>query len=422
MTRFTPSRRSLLKMGAGAALLTAAPAVLGAARPRIVIIGGGFGGAAAAKAARAALPSADVILLIDQEIYWLCPGSNTVIAGLRNMDSIAVGYDAIRARGVDVRLDPAVAIDADTRTVITNSGARVAYDKLIISPGVAFDYDQIGGLSAETVDRVPHAWKAGPQTELLSRQLRAMPQGGLFVMTMPPAPYRCPPAPAERACLVAHYLKTHNPGARLLILDAKDSFPFQDLFAEAWKALYADIIEYRSIANDGVVREVDPDTLTVFTDFAEVKADVLNVIPPQTAGRIAIDAGAADETGWCPVDLRSFASALLNDVYVIGDAAMANALPKAGSTAASQARVAVAAAIADLTGAELPEPSWVANCYSLAAPDYGVRLGATYIYENDHVVRNTKDFSELGATADEHLDDARYAEVWLDLVKQEVWG
>lgn len=389
---------------------------------RIVVVGGGFGGASAARAARATLPDAQVTLLIDQPKFWMCPGSNSVIAGLSEMSSIEVAYDSLKSNGIEVMLDPATGIDADTRTVSTSSGRKLGYDKLILSPGVAFDYGPIDGISHDTVDRVPHAWKAGPQTALLRRQLQAMPDDGLFVMTMPPAPYRCPPAPAERACLVADYLNREKPGARLLILDAKDEFPFQDLFSEAWDALYPDIIEYRSIADDGMVREVDPGTLTAYTDFDEIKADVLNVIPPQTAGRIAIDAGAADETGWCPVDIRTFASNLLPNVYIIGDAAFADPLPKAGSTAASQAHVAVAAIAAEHAGKDIPDPSWIANCYSLAAPDYGIRLGATYIYEDDHVVRNTTNFSELGAPAADRLADAEFTDAWLQQIKHEVWG
>ena len=241
-------------------------------------------------------------------------------------------------------------------------------------------------------------------------------------MSMPRAPYRCPPAPAERACLIAHYLKQNKPGARLLILDAKDSFPFLDLFTEAWDTLYSDIIEYRAIADDGAVREVDPESLTAYTDFDEIKADVLNVIPPQTAGRIAMDAGATDDTGWCPINIKTFESTLLKDVYVIGDSALTDALPKAGSTAASQARVAVDSAVADLTDTTAPPPSWIANCYSQVAPDYGLRLGASYHFEDDHVVRNETDFSVLGADADTREADARYAEVWLEQIKSEIWG
>ena len=428
MTKTSFTRRNMLIGSAaflaagGAAFADGKSPTMSQAKVRIVIIGGGFGGATAARAARANMPAAEVTLLTDQPKFWMCPGSNSVIAGYHELASIEVGYDSIRAHGIKVELDPAVGIDAGSHIVTTASGRKLVYDKLILSPGVAFNYDSIEGISLDTAERVPHAWKAGPQTLLLRSQLQAMPDGGLFVMTMPPAPYRCPPAPAERACLVADYIKNHKPGARLLLLDAKDEFPFQDLFSEAWDQLYPDIIEYRSIADDGVVREVDPETLTAFTDFEEIKADVLNVIPPQTAGRIAIEAGAADETGWCPVDIRTFASTLLDDVYVIGDAALADPLPKAGSTAASQAHVAVEAIAAELNGDPAPVPSWIANCYSLAAPDYGVRLGATYIYETDHVTRNSTNFSELGASAGDRKADADYTDAWLQQIKLEVWG
>lgn len=423
-----PFTRRRMLLGSAAFLASAGPVLGGGNRVmakdkvRIVIVGGGFGGASAARAAHASLPNASITLLTDQPKFWMCPGSNSVIAGYAELTSIEVGYENLKAAGISVDVDPATAIDPVRRTITTASGRQIEYDRLILSPGVAFDYDAIDGISLDTIDRVPHAWKAGPQTALLKQQLQAMPDNGLFLMTMPPAPYRCPPAPAERACLVADYIKSHKPGGRLLILDSKDEFPFQDLFSEAWDLLYPDIIEYRSIAEDGVVREVDPETLTAYTDFDEIKADVLNVIPPQTAGRIAIDAGAADETGWCPVDIRTFASTLLEDVYVIGDAALADPLPKAGSTAASQARVAVDAIAAELNGNPVPAPSWIANCYSLAAPDYGVRLGATYVYEGDHVVRDSTNFSLTGTPADERKADAEYTEAWLKQIKLETWG
>ncbi len=424
----SPFTRRRMLLGSAAFVTAAGSLVTGADRAvardkvRIVIVGGGFGGASAARAARAAIPNASITLLIDRPKFWMCPGSNSVIAGHAELASIEVGYENLKATGIAVDVDPATAIDPVRHTITTASGRRIEYDRLILSPGVAFSYDAIDGISLDTIERVPHAWKAGPQTTLLKQQLQAMPDDGLFLMTMPPAPYRCPPAPAERACLVADYIKSHKPGGRLLILDAKDEFPFQDLFTEAWDLLYPDIIEYRSIAEDGVVREVDPETLTAYTDFDEIKADVLNVIPPQTAGQIAIDAGAADETGWCPVDIRSFASTLLEDVYVIGDAALADPLPKAGSTAASQARVAVDAIVAELNGDPVPVPSWIANCYSLAAPDYGVRLGATYVYERDHVVRDSTNFSLIGAPVDERKADAEYTEAWLQQIKRETWG
>lgn len=429
MKRPDPTRRSILQGSAAfiaAAMTPAFAAGSGSAtaqiRAHIVVIGGGFGGAAAARAARVRMPEAQITLLIDQPRYWMCPGSNAVIAGHQALAAIEVGYDNLKALGIAVYLDPAQEIDPARHTVKTEGGRTLRYDKLILSPGIAFDYDSIEGISHETIERVPHAWKAGPQTDLLKRQLQAMPDGGLFVMTMPPSPYRCPPAPAERACLVAHYLKMHKPRAKVLILDAKDEFPFQDLFTEAWDGLYSGIIEYRSIAQDGMVREVDPATLTAFTDFGQEKADVLNVIPPQTAARIAIDCGATDATGWCPVDITSFASTLLPDVYVIGDSALADPLPKAGSTAASQALVAVDHIIASLTGVPAPTPSWIANCYSLAAPDYGIRLGAAYAYEDGHVTRPSTDFSELGASPETRVADARYAEDWLQRIKGEIWG
>lgn len=419
------TRRGALRLAMGGAIAgTAAltPHIAGAAKLRFVVVGGGFGGAAAARAARNLAPEAEVILYTDQPQYWMCPGSNGVVAGLYGLDRVAVSYDGLRAVGVDVRISKVTGIDAAVRTLTDETGGTVRYDKLFLSPGIAFDYGDIEGMSEADIERVPHAWKAGPQSTLLASQLAAMPDGGLFVMSMPRAPYRCPPAPAERACLVAHYLKTHKPGAKILVLDAKDEFPFQELFFEAWETLYPGLIEYRSVADDGVVRGVDPATLTVRTDFGEETADVLNIIPPQIAGPIAHACGAADESGWCPVEPGSFASTLLDHVYVIGDAALVDALPKAGSTAASQAWLAVATAVAELEGRPMPARTWVANCYSLAAPDYGVRLGASYALQDGHVVRTATDFSVTGASMETRREDAAFAEGWLDTVRREIWG
>jgi len=415
------TRRATLVAGMSTMLLSS-PMISRAASSKIVIVGGGFGGAATARTVMALMPSADVTLLTDQKQFWLCPGSNAVIAGLQPIEHIQVGFEGLKKRGINIVYDTAIGIDDNKREVRTQSGGIIPYDKLVLSPGVALDYSSIEGMTEADSQVIPHAWKAGPQSLILKQQLEAMPDDGLFIMSMPVAPYRCPPAPAERACLIAHYLKTHKPGARVLILDSKDEFPFQDLFTEAWEELYGDILEYRSIADDGLVRGIDLDSRTVLTDFDEIHGDVINIIPPQTAGRIAIEAGAADETGWCPVDVTTFASTLLKDVHVIGDAALVNALPKAGSTAASQGRVAAAALVADLVGEQPPTPNWIANCYSLAGPDYGIRLGATYILEDDYVVRNTTDFSVLDASENDKLADARYADVWLEQIKQELWG
>ena len=400
----------------------ATPAIARASQVRIVIVGGGFGGAAAAKTAKALMPEAKVILITNQDQFWMCPGSNSVIAGLQSMESVMVTYHGLRNHGIDVLIASAEAIDADKHIVRTSTDDHIHYDKLILSPGIDFAYQGIEGLTEADSDQIPHAWKAGAQTELLHRQLTEMPLDGLFILSIPAAPYRCPPAPAERACLIAHYLKIHKPGARILILDAKDEFPFQDHFMVAWDELYSDIIEFRSIADDGLVRGVDPATRTVFTDFDEIQADVLNVIPPQTAGKIAITSGATDSSGWCPIEMPSFKSKLLPDVYVIGDAALVDALPKAGSTAASQARVAVTHLISEMGGSKPPPANWIANCFSLASPDYGIRLGASYIFEDDHVVRNATDFSTIDADLDSREADARYTELWLQQIKQEVWG
>ena len=297
--------------GASAATLTSLAFPLPAfaqSAARVVVIGGGFGGASCARALKAIDPKLQVTLVEPNKTFTACPFSNNVIAGLRSIEAQQFGYDKIAAGGVTVVAQAATAIDAAARTVGLADGTSLSYDRLVLSPGVDLRFDALQGYDEAAAAKMPHAWKAGEQTLLLRKQLEAMDDGGLVVIAAPANPFRCPPGPYERACLIAHYLKTKKPRSKLLILDAKDTFSKQRLFQNAWKELYPGMIEWVSLSQGGKVNAVDPATNTLITDFGNHAAQVANVIPPQRAGRIATIAGATDNTGWCAIDPVTFES------------------------------------------------------------------------------------------------------------------
>jgi sulfide dehydrogenase [flavocytochrome c] flavoprotein subunit len=345
---------------------------------RIVVIGGGFGGASCARALRRMDAKLQVTLIEPNRTFVACPFSNEVIAGLREIDAQQFSYDKIAAEGVTVIAQAAVTIDPQKRVVVVAYGASLGYDRLVLAPGIDLRFDALPGYDEAASARMPHAWKAGEQTMLLRRQLEAMDDGGLVVVAVPAAPLRCPPAPYERASLIAHYLKNKKPRSKILILDAKDGFSQQRLFENAWKELYPGMIERISLSQGGRVTSVDPGTNTIVTDFGNYTADVANVIPPQKAGRIAAIAGAADKTGWCPIDPVTFASTLVPDVHVIGDACIGGGIPKSASAANAQAK-ACAGAVASLISGKPPAiPKLVGACYNTVAPGYAFSLSGIY--------------------------------------------
>src|SRR6185436_1734009 len=339
------SRREFCRVGAAAAVTAASfplPAFAQSAA-RVVVIGGGFGGASCARALKAIDPKLQVTLVEPNKTFTACPFSNNVIAGLRSIEQQQFGYDNIAAGGVTVVAQAATAIDAAARTVGLADGTSLSYDRLVLSPGVDLRFDALQGYDEAAATKMPHAWKAGEQTLLLRKQLEAMDDGGLVVIAVPANPFRCPPGPYERACLIAHYLKAKKPRSKLLILDAKDAFSKQRLFQNAWKELYPGMVEWVPLSKGGNVTSVEPATRTLVTDFGRHQAKVANVIPPQKAGRIAEAAGVADRTGWCPIDPVTFESKLVPGVHVIGDAAIAGAMPKSAFAANSQAKTCAAA-------------------------------------------------------------------------------
>src|SRR5262245_10364905 len=312
------SRRSFLaSTAATTATLLARPALAQAA-PRVVVVGGGFAGATTARALKTADPRVVVTLVEASRTFTACPFSNLVLAGLREMKAQQFGYDKVAADGIEVAFATATRVDPKARTITLDTGSTLAYDRLVLAPGIDIRWS-LPGYDEAATETMPHAWKAGVQTLLLRRQLEAMEDGGTVLMSAPANPFRCPPGPYERASLIAHYLKTKKPKSKLIILDAKDAFSKQRLFQNAWKALYPNL-EWVSLSSGGKVTSVDVGAMTLVTDFGRHKADVANVIPPQKAARIAEMAGAADRTGWCPIDPATFESKLQPSVHVIGDA------------------------------------------------------------------------------------------------------
>ena len=419
------NRRQLLAgalTGAGAALLPR-PLLAQGAAPRVVVIGGGFAGATAARSAKRADPRLDVTLVEPNTVFTSCPFSNEVIAGLRHITEQRFGYERIAAAGVKVVAEAATAVDATTRNVATSGGGRLPYDRLVLAPGIDLRFDALPGYDEAAAERMPHAWKTGEQTILLRRQLEAMPDGGTVVMALPALPYRCPPAPYERASLIAWYLKTKKPRSKIIVLDAKDTFSKQRLFEQAWKELYPNL-EWVPLSSGGNPTSVDAAGMTIASDFDTYKADVANVIPPQKAGRIAELAGVADRTGWCPVDPVTFESHLIPNIHVLGDAAIAGAVPKSAFAANAAAKIC-AAAIVRLARGEMPAtPKFVNTCYSIVAPDYGFSIAGVYHPVNGQwlEVEGAGGISPIDAPASFRADEAKLAYGWFNTITSEIFG
>jgi sulfide dehydrogenase [flavocytochrome c] flavoprotein chain len=407
----------------GGAALFATPAIA-QAKPRIVILGGGFGGAACARALREADPGFEITLFEANPTFTACPFSNAVIAGLRDIAAQRFGYDAVRAAGITVAQDEATAVDPQARRVALRGGASLDYDRLVLSPGIAIRWDAVPGYDEAAAAVMPHAWIAGEQTLLLRRQLEAMRDGGTVVISAPANPFRCPPGPYERASLIAYYLKTKKPRSKVILLDAKDSFSKQRLFQDAWRHLYPGLLEWVSLSNGGKVTSVDAKTRTLMTDFSTYKANVANVIPPQRAGRIAELAGVADRTGWCPIDPISFESRLQPNIHVIGDAAIAGAMPKSAFAANAQAKVCADGITALLHGETLSPPKLINTCYSLVAPDYGISIAGVYHPAGGQLadVEGAGGISPIDASADFRALEASYAEAWFRTITAQTFG
>jgi sulfide dehydrogenase [flavocytochrome c] flavoprotein chain len=420
------NRRDLLKTAAAAsAAMLPMPAIAQNAGSRVVIVvGGGFAGATCARTLKRLDSTLTVALVEANPTFTACPFSNEVIAGLRDIKQQQFDYRKIASEGVRVIPLEATAVDPQGRMVTLANGSRLPYDRLVLAPGVDLRFDALPGYTEAAVERMPHAWKAGEQTLLLRSQLEAMPDGGLMVIVAPANPYRCPPGPYERASLIAYYLKTKKPKSKLIILDAKDAFSKQRLFQDGWKAMYADIIEWVPLSMGGKVTRVDPAAMTVETDFAKHMPAVANVIPPQKAGLIAERAGIADRTGWCPNNPETFESTMQPNIHVIGDAAVAGAMPKSGFAANAQAKVCAAAVARLLAGGKPDDPRLINTCYSLVAPDYGITVAAVYRPQNGQLIEVMGSAGTGPPNAPESLrqQEAKLADGWFRTITSEMFG
>lgn len=417
------SRRTLIKAaGAGVAASAFARPSLAQASPQVVVVGGGYGGASCARYLQR--EGVSVTLVEPNAQYISCPFSNAVIAGLRDMAAQTFTYEAIETQGVRIARQAAVSIDRDSRHVTLADGTALRYDRLVLAPGVDINYAGLPGYDERAAEIMPHAWKAGPQTLLLRAQLEAMEDGGTVVISAPANPFRCPPGPYERASLVAWYLKQKKPRSKVLILDAKDQFSKQSLFTAAWKELYGDMVEWVGLSGGGKVTEIKAGEKTFVTEFGDHKADVGNVIPPQRAGRIAVDSGIADQTGWCAIDPVTFESRAQKGVHVIGDATIAGGMPKSAFTANAQAKVCAEAIAAMLKGRDPLEPKLINTCYSLVAPDYGISVAGVYSPRNGLLtdVPGAGGVSQANAPAAVRAAEAGYAEGWYTTITSEVFG
>ena len=425
------TRRDFIKLtGAGAA--TMALGSLGYATtanakngPRVVVVGGGFGGATCAKYLKRADQNIQVTLVEPNTTFVTCPFSNYVIGGMRKIESITQTYDALRTKhGVTVVHDTVTAIDAAGKKVTLKSGKTLPYDRLVVSPGIDFKWTAIAGYSEQAAAIMPHAWKAGAQTTLLRQKLEAMKNGGLVVMVAPPNPFRCPPGPYERASIIAHYLKQHKPKSKVIILDSKDKFSKQGLFMAGWEKLYPGMIEWVSGGKGGEVVSVNTKTMVVEGKLDKYKAAVVNVIPPQTAGTIALKSGLADDKGWCPVDPKTFESKIHPNIHVVGDASIAGALPKSGYAAYSEALMCATAVVALFRGESPGDASFVNTCYSLVGPKYGISVAGVYKLTDAGIT----EIKDAGGVSPKDADDAfreaeaRYTQGWYDSLTADVWG
>ncbi|WP_374279127.1 FCSD flavin-binding domain-containing protein [Azonexus sp.] len=398
MKAFNPDRRRLLQaVGASATLagaaLLPAPGFAAAARPRrlgrVVVVGAGFGGATAAKYLRKWSGGAIEVVLIERNREFVsCPTSNEVLSGNREYESIVHSYDGLRKHwGIKVVHASVTAIDAERRRVRTDSAGEFAYDRLIVSPGIDFNFGAIAGYDDKAQESILHAWKAGPQTLALRKQLVDLADGGTYLLSIPKAPYRCPPGPYERASQIAHYFKTQKPRSKIIVLDANDQIISKGkLFSAVWQSDYKDIIEYRPGWN---VTEVDAANRTVTSEIGDrERGDVLNLVPPQAAGRIARDAGLVNANDrWCAIDWITLESTAASHIHVLGDATLsAPLMPKSGHMA-NQHGKAAAAAIVEILSGRTPQPTLMANtCYSLVDDRRAIHVDSVHRYDPEKKV------------------------------------
>jgi sulfide dehydrogenase [flavocytochrome c] flavoprotein subunit len=424
ITRRTFAR---LALGSGVTLATAGVAspLLAQAKPKVVVIGGGPGGATAARyIAKDSAGAIEVTLVEPVKQFVTCFHSNLYLGGFKSMAEITHGYDKLAAAGIKIVNQLAAAIDRDKKQVRLADGSTLSYDRLVVSPGIDLKYDSVPGWGQQHEEAMPHAWKAGPQTELLRKKLDAVPDGGLIVMIAPPNPYRCPPGPYERVSMFAHALK--NAGktkSKIIVLDPKENFSKQGLFQEGWEKHYPGMVEWINAKIYETLKSVDPKTGTIETGFETYKnAALVNVIPAQMAGKIARDAGLANQSGFCPIDPATMRSANDPNIYVLGDACIAGDMPKSAFSANSQAKVAALNVRGELVKSAVFPARYTNTCWSLIAPNDTVKVGGRYEAKDGKIAAVETFISKTGETADLRKQTQEENVGWYSGITADVFG
>ena len=424
MTKQT--RRNFMMLSGAVGLSLAMPTYLRSqGRPKVVVIGGGAGGATAARyIAKDSEGAIDVTLIEANPQYTTCFFSNLYLGGYRTFDSINHDYEKLASNyGITIVNKMAEAVDRDAKEVVMADGSRVPYDRLVVSPGISLIWDSVPGYSEDAAQIMPHAWKAGPQTELLKSKLDAVENGQQIVMVTPPNPYRCPPGPYERASMFAHVLKEKGfTDSKVIIIDPKPKFSKQGLFQEGWEAHYPGMVEWYGPDVHGGIKGVDPAAGTVETDFDTFKGALVNVIPAQKAGAIAAQAELTDDSGFCPIDPFSMRSKADENIFVVGDSSIAGDMPKSGFSANSQAKVAAMTVRGDLTDSKVFPARYANTCWSLIDTNDGVKVGAQYSPTDEKIASTSSFISQTGE--DSALRKATYEESlgWYAGITGDIFG
>lgn len=424
------NRRNFLKvagLGLGASAVGLPSLSFGQTAARVIIVGGGTGGATVAKYLKEISPATDVTLIEPNAVYHTCYMSNEVLSGERDISGIQVNYQRLAARGINILTERVTHIDPDARTVTTDGGQLLGYDRCVVSPGIDFKWETVEGYDPSVAERIPHAWKAGSQTLTLRAQLQAMDDGGTVIIAPPDNPFRCPPGPYERISQVAHYLKNNKPNSKILVLDAKNAFSKQPAFELGWETLYGygpdGMIEW--LPGDRVVQLNEANGSVTTANGFSYQGDVINIIPNQKANDIAFAADLTDGD-WCPVNLRSFESTRHPGIHVIGDACIGSALPKSGFAANAEAKACAAAVAALLAEQPTPTPAFTNTCYSVVGQDYGISIIAMYQLAADgsaiSKIAGAGGLTSLDASPEDLRREVDYAHSWYNNFVRDVFG
>ncbi len=430
------NRRDLLKTFgaaalAGTGLFGASNKAYAAKAQHVVVIGGGIGGATFAKYLRFAHADVKITVIEPNDHYITCLRTNDVMVNLHTLDELTFSYDTLRNQyGIGFVFDSAKDVDFERKIIRTTKGDEIKYDKLVMSPGIDFRFEDYEGHSAELAStQLPHAYKAGPQTLMLRDQFQSMKQGGVFVMSAPSGEFRCPPGPYERISLFAEWMQKHNPTGKIIIMDPKNSHSKFTPFQTAWKRLYGygtddSMIDWVSLENGGRVTGIDVANKTLLSDGGPVKYDACNIIPNQRAGKIAQPLGLVDQSGWCPINRHTFESSIQPDVYVLGDSSIADEMPKSGNAANTQAKVCARAIAAELRGEDRPNAIFANVCYSLVGSNYGISISAIYEVVNDRIIAKgeSSGVSPITDLPGQPILEATYQKNWHRAFVKDVFG